>query len=982
MRRTPASRNPTAALLSLLLVAAAPSCSEPVEGTTTGSVSADAGTDGGALQDGHAAQPSGVKIAYAAHRGVSTPWFIPVTADGAGSPIQLGPRRGAGYGMGEGNVSYPDLTPDGSTVVVVFYPMSTPSSFKGGYGAHLFALAIDGSSKTKPIAIARANALRATDRAYNDTTMAYVDGNDLYLARLNGKDLNSPTLVAEGPANMELGGPRFLPDGKHVAFWLRPKSGGSAKGYVAAADGSQASKPFQLTAGDGKGAYLAAIGKDGGLILRGSDNRLYAATDLGDKKPVVLTPKDLIADMVGMTEDGARVAVVLRTTWQKERQLVSVASDGSQANSPTKLTPKPALSLSARMARDGSAVAWTAQGTDKKWAAFAANMTGMEPGKDPRVSGWNSKRLYVTAFLGEAGGLVGARDDGAVLHFITEGKPGQAAKVLAAVDKVVNHSIPWPTLSLDGSYVIYDANTPQGWQAWVVPLVGGKPQEVKTPWYRDLLTPHGILHLEYVHEGAVFVSDLHGVQQQRSPWHASKLHNPHLVEDGQWLIYGLAGDKPGWYAARTAQKGNSQAKLAMPAAQAPDGKGTAWNARPLVAGGHMIRLLDGRVEAFALDGSDAAGAKVLAMEVTAPLIVDPAGGRAIFISPAPSKGPGVDEVLAVTLSGGDAKPVKLMGKNGDVSHLAMLGATDRVLVAVKTDEGTDLYAAATDGSDALSPLLLADGFPGWFLGVVPTATGAHVLSVHSIEATAVPHPDLLMATPVPTGPTKEPNLPHILAPKGFTLWNGPNWMLGFSPGAAAGAAAYSLTGKAGLHVLLRGQKGLHSAHVDGSQAKAPIHLSTATESIGPPLSPDGTRLLLREKGALMVAEIAVADSQISLGKPDGRVVASGRWASDGKRAIVLGGAAPKDGKKARLYAVEVDGGTAQPLHSAEFGVSAFLTLVATSIGEVALLESVDGLDHSIYKLPLAAAGEDQTPQALTPVDDVGETLIGVMLGSP
>ena len=77
--------------------------------------------------------------------------------------------------------------------------------------------------------------------------------------------------------------------------------------------------------------------------------------------------------------------------------------------------------------------------------------------------------------------------------------------------------------------------------------------------------------------------------------------------------------------------------------------------------------------------------------------------------------------------------------------------------------------------------------------------------------------------------------------------------------------------------------------------------------------------------------------------------------------------------------VAADGSSAPAaLHAAEFSVAALVALVPGA--DVALVESIGGGDHSLYAVPLNGSGSGQTAKPMTPVDDVGERLVGFVAG--
>lgn len=909
--------------------------------------------------------PGGTELAYAATRGVSTPWLVPVGPEGPGPVIRLGPRRGAGYGMGEGEVSYPEITPDGSTVVVVFYPLATLSS-SGTGGATLFALGADGQSADSPVKVADAAQLHALERAYRVGWMAYVNGNQLFAARLDGSDAEAPLHVVTAPSGYEIDGLRWVGESGRLAWVQRPTSSGSGRrAYVAdvTAEGAGAATLLQTAVGPAQ--WVAGVLADGRMVVAGPDDRLHAVDGLGGAPPVVLTPPDKIAGFVGATQDGLRMVAELRVTWLDTRDLVSVATDGSEALAPRMLTPTPARGLEPTMARDGTAVAWTAKNAAGQSAAFVAPAAGHAPGADPRVTPWGSQALHVTDFMAAAGPLVGSHDGGAVLRYATTGPPVEPT-VLALVPDVVNHGTPWPVLSADGEHVLYDASTPLGFRGWVVPIDGGDAVEVKSPWYRDLLSAKGILFHEPVTEGAVFAADLEGHVRALSGWHASEVLSPHLVDEGRYVAFACESPEPGLYAASTAPASTApgdapKAALVMRNGAAPDPWTDGWSERPLVAAGHYLRRVDARILSYPLDGSGGGEGITVAADTAGPFTADPARGRVVF-----ARGSGVWSAPV----DGDGEETLVLTTGGAVSHIAVLPGLDRVLVAFQAG----IVQAPLDGSGKDAPVKVAADLPGWLMGLRATETGGHVLTVHSIEATAVPHPDLMLAAATGLANGGQTGAPYALAPPGFLPWQvGP-----YSDGLSGGALPGPVSSPDGQHALLVGPGGLHTALIDGSEAGSPRRLGSATMALSTRPGPGGERLLLQEEGAVVISVIGEAGSQRTVVKADPRPLGSAFWASDGQQ-IVFTRIEPSSWKgQGALFVVDAaaDAAEGTPLLPEGFLMSRLVSLAPAA--PYAVVESTHGADHSLYLVSLNPANAAAPPSAITPVDDVGESFLGFL----
>ncbi|MFT7621712.1 MAG: hypothetical protein ACI9WU_000877, partial [Myxococcota bacterium] len=680
---------------------------------------------------------------------------------------------------------------------------------------------------------------------------------------------------------------------------------------------------------------------DGRILVSAVDNRLHAVSAIGDQPPAVLSPDGPIAGYVGHSADGSRVVLELRNTWEDVRELISVRTDGSESEAPVALTPTPVKTLDSIVSRDGTAAAWVAQNDSGQWAAYSADVTGSSA--DPRISTWSSQRLYVTDFA--PGVLVGGREDGAVLRFGLHGSPSEPT-LLDLIQDVVNHSNPRPTINSAATHVGYHANTPTGWHSWVRPLAGGQPQELAQPWYSDLLTERGLLSHEYVHEEAVFLTQLDGTRTALSDWHTSTLEAVRLTASGSHVVYASDSPQPGWYAASTAGQAGTAA-LVTPSHAASTDWTQWWTSQPLVAGEHLVRRVDGRVESAALDGSDAEAARILGEGTSNPLAVDPALGLALFAVGS--------DVMAAAVDG-SKPPVVLMTASGSVSHISVLPGF--ALIGVESGSGTILYAAALDGSQSAGATVIANDLPGWFMDLRPSPQGDTVFTVHSIEATAVAHPDALRTAATGLG-APATGLSAPLAPHGYVWWGGGS---PFSPD--------------GVHAILTGPEGLYSARSDGTQAEAPVSLASVTSVLGG-FSPEGDRIMLMDQNAVAVATIGHADSLRLVTAPSDSSLAAAVWTPDGQRIVLARGESFGTTATGALLIVDAsaDLATPTPLHSATFTVEALLGVLANP--PAALVLSTDGRDHSVYVVPLDDPDADVLPAALTPIDDVGDRWVGL-----
>lgn len=943
-----------AAMLALLSVACAtPRPANQIEMAAVGPASLDvavgrgaAGADGAAAGADQAATAPAVpagRAVWVAEYGVDTPWFAAVTEAGAAQPVQVGPLRGAGYGVGEATVAYPQLTPDGRTLVVVVQPLAGPDA--------LYALAVDGSMAAAPVKIADAPQLSALERHYTDTQAAWVSAGNLYRAALDGTQAGAPVLVAEAPAGTAIERPRWLPDGKRLAFVAKPKLGNGGQAYAALADGSQAKAP-QLLGPAGQSSWVVDVLADGRVVV--AADRLYAAApDTGIA--VALTPLDGTHAVVGIAKGGKRIVTRQHFGWKPERRLYSVATDGSEATAPIALSD-PALDLEATMSRDGQGVAWSARGTGNNWAVFIAAADGSSGPAGQRVSAWQGVRPRVTAALLGKLALVGTDGQGAVQRWPLPGGPDTQPVVLHTVPQIVNQSGPWPVLSTAGAQVIFDANTPQGWKSWTVPLTGGPATTLPGAWYRDLVTPFGVVVHAYTKRAGLFAAAAGGAAKALTGWHEASIQQAQLVADGSWALYACAAPKPGWYAAPTGASAPA-ARWVMPV-ELPPGQGLTLPV-PAILGDHVLALHNGKLDAWPLTpASSGLATPVLASGVSQFLVH---AERAVAVQNG--------KLLAVA----PGKVAVAVLNQGDVQAVAAVPGTNRVVAALGKPGQLQVVSARLDGSDAAAPPLLADAVPGLPLALLPTLAADRLVLAVSIEATAVSKPDLLLtaalSAPAPVAVT-------ALAPKGHWLW-GTNWMFeGFA--SVANPGVWQVPG--GKRVLLTGPQGLMSARLDGSDATQPLHLGPGTRRVGAPYSPDGNWVLTAEGKALQLARPDQPGSQQALTPPLPQPVAEAVWTADAK-AVVFRASGDFDQPEGagQLYRADLATPAVQPQPLLPAGQVAVRLYGLTPDGTAAVWLR-RSTDHSLFLAPVAAKGTAAPSIPLTPVDDVAEQLVGFVPG--
>ncbi len=940
-----------AVLTSLAIACSTPQPANRIEMAAAGGGSLDVavsrgGVDGAAtdaIAIGSAPGTATARALWVAQFGVDTPWFAAVNETGAAKPLRVGPLRGAGYGVGEAKVAYPNLTPDGRTLVVVLQPLGGPDA--------LYALPVDGSGADAPVKIAETPLLAALERAYNDTQAAWVNGDNLYRAALDGSQAKAPVLVAQAPSGSAIERPRWLPDGKRLAFVIKPKLGNGGQACTALADGSQAKAP-QLLGPVDQSTWLVDVLGDGRVIV--AADRLYAAApDTG--AVVALTPAEGTHALVGIAKGGKRIVTRQWFSWKPERRLYSVATDGSEATAPVPLSD-PMVDLEATMSRDGQGVAWSARGQPAQWAVFVAAADGSNGPGGQRISAWQGVRPRVTAALLSKQALVGTDGQGAVQRWLLPGGPDAKPVVLHTVPQIVNQSGPWPVLTTGATQVIFDANTPAGWQSWTVPLAGGALNPLPGAWYRDLVTPYGVVVHEYTKRAALLAAPVGGPAVALTGWHEAAVQQAQVIAEGKWAIYACAAPKPGWYAAPT-HASSPQERWVMPA-DLPPGQGLTLKV-PAVLGNHLIRLQKGKLDAWPLQPSGSgAETPLLASGVTQVLVhagqvVALQNGKLIAVAP--------------------GQPAVAVLDAGNVQAMAAVPATDRVVAAVGQPGKLQVVSARVSGADSAAPVLVADAIPGLPLALLPTLAADRLVVAVSIEPTAVSKPDLLLTAALSS---PDPAGVKALTPKGHWLW-GTQWL---TEGSLPASWAGTWQAPGGKRALLTGPQGLLSVRLDGSDATQPLQLGPGTRAVGSPYSGDGKWVLTGEGKSLQIARPELAASQQALTPTLAQAVAEAVWTADSKAVVFrTGGAYDQPEDAGPLYRIDLAaaGSPPQPLLAGGQVAVRFYGLTPDGSAAVWLGR---GKDHSLFVTPVFPNGQAVPSAALTLVDDVAERLVGFVGG--
>lgn len=899
-----------------------------------------------------------VDLVYVATAGVGTPWIVPINQSGApGEPRRIAPIRGAGYGLGEGAIVVLGSTPRADRLVIFFQTLSKAGA--------LFTVAADGSSREQPLLIARLASPLGVDPVISPdgARIAYLDGNTLFTAALDGSETRAPVRLAAPSPEATIRRMRW--SGDRVLFEIDRDAGGNTTATIHSvrADGSQADHPIALTQPDGGQHRMQAILPDGRVLALLRGGPLFALSANGAVPPVRLTPEGIRATLIGVT--GPRVIVELWTgSADYARRLASVAADGAEADRPVVFTPDPLQDLQALLSPDGSRVIYLARGPNQRWAVFDVPANAAPAaGDDGRITAWLSNRIHLGEVTPDARAIAACDEDGHILR--VERTAGPAAEpAIIAESRRFSRSCALRGLVPQTNVVLYfDADQ----EIWAVPIGGGTPSRVSRGYAHPI--EGGALYIELDRKvSAIFRSGRGKRPVALTPWldrEIDRALTPSLASNAGTVLYATRGAEEAWYAASI--DGSDAGALRR---ITPLGTKTADESE---VGGRLVARILGpgkgaRIGSFAIDGSDQGGA-VPVLELSsarASFLVAPGSGRIVTVL--------ADRIVSARVDGSDhgsAVPV-LDTAGGFVSAIALEPSTERVLAAVRTKGGSAVFAAAANGTELRRPTVVARD-PGLVNDLV-VATGGEprLLMTLATQDTAVPHPRAVL-----TMRTNGANvgLGHVvpLAPEGFIL-------LGtVETGRRSKERRLAVTPD-GRFALLRGRGGLHAAAADGSEHAAPRLLLSATDAVpldGAGFSPSGTALAVTSGERLFVVRPArAAQPGTPVASRGAARFTSGLWSKDGALVIYRTGNFGDDGV---IFVAPADGsGAARPRRLTPAEVPAGELIALTPDGSAVVFQSAIGGDRSLY---LAGVETDppivpRAPVPLTPIDDAAERLVG------
>ncbi|MBW1809524.1 MAG: WD40 repeat domain-containing protein [Deltaproteobacteria bacterium] len=893
---------------------------------------------------------------YIATAALNTPHFVPVDVSGPAATLRIGPDRGRGYGLGEGNLRYLTVTPDGRQVIVSFDTRE--------HEQVLFALSLNGSQADNPIRIATANAL-TSDLVVSDDSLfvLYVDQQVLYRARLDGSDADSPTILASPPADQSVVRPRWVAAADRVVFeFERSSTSGNTYSniYSARADGSDADNPLALTNSTSVQNRAGAVLPDGRVIASLGDGILWALPVTGGEA-VRLSPTDLRVSLIGIVNDGQEAIITLRQAYGWPRQLVKVSTDGSLADQPIPLSGQ-LEDLQAVLSPDGSRLAYVAQGTAGRWAVFDIPTDGSFSQVDIQITDWLSSRIYLWAYTPDLQSLVACDYNDKILRIDRPGSETSRPQVLTTATRY-QPGCGQVSLTADGSRLLYSQYSDSGYGTWSVPLDGGQPVEVVPSPYGGTHLASGALYLKLDHAtSAIFMTTPEGAPERLTTWLPTAIEQAHLVQDPARLVYLTSGSNAAWYSLAIGDTADQRPVKIAPA-------------------GYHLNLVNLTDTHLILDEKSAVpGTRLLSYAFDGSNLDTPITLAELFVNTYYY----IEQLAQVIVA--DNNLVQVVPVDGpqagrattvmqDVEHVQQLiydPHSQRVLAAIWRYETTDaVLAAKIDGSEANRPIVLATTGSYTnayhYLNVVPEQ--GRTLITLATDYTAVPHP-IQVLTVREGGQNAGNEAP--LAPEGYLLLGTPEF------GEEAGRLPRFTSD--GIWSLLRGPGGLYAARTDGSDAAAP-QLSLAGDWIhllkGLELTSDGHGWAAQSDNIIYAFDVDASGKPVALTPEIEGYTDWAGWVNDGQCLVYRN----NFDFYSRLYLAHSDGSDAgQQIPLTPEDISVAEQVVVAPDGNTLIFKILSGPDRSLLQLNLPADSADPPvePVPLSPIDDAAETLIGFL----
>jgi WD40 repeat protein len=896
-------------------------------------------------------------VFYVATAELDTPHFVPVNTSGPEATLRIGPDRGRGYGLGEGNLRYLTATPDGSQAIVSFETREREQV--------LFALGTDGAQADEPIRIATASALSSDLVVSDDSTfILYIDQHVLYRARLDGSDADSPVRLVSPPDGQSVVRPRLAAAVDRVVFeFERSSSSGNTYSniYSVRADGSDADNPLALTNSTSVQNRAGAVLPDGRVIASFGDGILWALPVTGGEA-VRLSPTDLRVSMIGIINDGQEAIITLRQAYGWPRQLVKVSTDGSLADDPIPLSGQ-LEDLQAVLSPDGSRLAYVARGEGNRWAVFDIPTEGSFSQVDIQITDWLSTRVYLWAYTPDLQSLVACDYNDGILRI---DRPGSETSQPLVLTTATSYQPGCRQVSLtgDGSRVLYSQYEGSGHGTWSIPLAGGQPVEVVPSPYGGTHLATGVMYLELAHAtSAIFMTTSEGAPRRLTPWLSTAIEQAHLVQDQARLVYLTKGADAAWYSLAVDGQVDHE-----PVQIAPSGYHLS-----------LVNLTDTHL---VLDEkSDVPGTRLLSYafdgsNLDAPIVLAELFGETYYY---------IEELAQVIVASDNL--VQLVDVDGpqagqattvmrDVEHVQQLAydhQSRRVLAAIWNYETTDMVIAAKiDGSEADRPIVLATtgSFANayHYINVVPEQE--RTLITLATDDTAVPHP-IQVLTVREGGQNAGNEAP--LAPQGYLLLGTPEFgeiarrIPRFTPD--------------GIWSILGGPGGLFAARTDGSDAAAP-RLSLAGDWIyllkGLELAADGLGWAAQSDGVIYTFNVDASGEPVALTPAIEGSIQWAIWAKDDSCLVYTDGYSWLYG---RLFLAHRDGSDAgRQVALTPEGIAVGEQIILAPDGETLIFQTMSGPDRSLLQLslPTDSADSPASPVPLSPIDDAAETFVGFL----